>query len=144
MFQRTSSGAAIYPRIDLNGTTSIAFTNSEQLALGGYVRKSGVTVFLTADQPTPTTIFTIPTQTTNSFTINYSINRATHQRTGTINVTTNFTGALLSYSDDYVETDDTGIVLSISQSGSLVSLQYTSDPAGGISAGFTYSVNYLV
>ena len=144
MFERTSAGASVYPRIDLNGTTSIAFTNAEQLALGGYVRKSGVTIFLDANQPTLTTICTIPTQTTNSFAINYSINRSTHQRTGTINVTTNFTGALLTYSDDYVETDDTGIVLSISQSGSLVSLQYTSDLAGGISAGFTYSVNYLV
>ena len=144
MFQRTSAGASVYPRIDLNGTSSIAFTNSEQLALGGYVRKSGVTVFLTANQPTPTTIFTIPTQTTNSFTINYSINRSTHQRTGTISVTTNFAGTLLTYSDDYVETDSTGIALSISQSGSLVSLQYTSDPAGGTGAGFTYSINYLV
>jgi hypothetical protein len=144
MFERTSAGASVYPRIDLNGGTNIAFTNAEQLALGSYTRKSGVSTFLVADQPTPTTICTVATQTTNSFTINYSITRVTHQRTGTISVATNFTGALLTYSDDYVETDDTGVVLLVTQDGSLVSLQYISDPAGGTGAGFTYSINYLV
>lgn len=144
MFQRTDAYSTLYPRVDLNGTLSIATTNGSQLQLGDYTRKSGLVTTLLDNQASPVTIFTVSALLTRAFSINYTTIRAEGYRTGTLMVTSMGTSTTVQYMDDYVENEDLGIVLSVTQSteGGVMSVQYTSTTTGS-SAQMTYSITYL-
>lgn len=144
MFERADEYTIVYPRIELNDQASIAFTNGQQLAMGTYVRESGLVVELANNIPTPTTAFTYNVSDTRALSINYTITRGITYRTGTIVIATasGDLGSDMNYTDDYTENNSTGITITVTQSGSTVFLKYIST-ATGIPALLTYSTTHL-
>lgn len=142
LFERADEYAVVYPRIELNGEASIAFTNGQQLAMGTYVRESGRTVELANNTPTPTTAVTYSVNLAKAISINYTILRDTEYRTGTIVITSNGSSSNLNYTDDYTENASTGITLTVTQTGSNVFLKYISTNTG-LPALLTYSITHL-
>jgi hypothetical protein len=144
MFERTDAYAEVYPRVDLNGTQSIASTNGSQLQLGDYTRKSGVDATLLDNQLAAQTIFTVSPLVSRAFVVNYTIIRTEGYRTGSLIVTSMGTLTTVQYMDDYVENEITGIQLSVIQAdeGDVMSVQYTSTSTGE-SASMNYSISYF-
>jgi hypothetical protein len=143
LFERSDAFAVTHPRIDLNNTVSIATTNGSQLSLGTYTRNSGVQVTLTNNSSG--TVFDLDAADIRAFNVNYTIVRNFTYRTGTITVATDVGDSSLGLNtnDDYVENNDTGILLSVNQTGDTVSLDYTANNLG-TNATITYSITYLV
>jgi hypothetical protein len=164
MFARTDAQTQLgvgYPRIRLynSGSSSIpqsiAFTNGVQMQLGTYVRKSGVQEEIQdgfADQ----TLFTVNSAISlqnggyDSFTMNYTIKRVSN--TGALAVRNGVLVATIApddgssavapiYSDDYTENEHTDVNLSVSQSGTVITVSYTA-AATGFDGTIYYSVNY--
>ena len=141
LFERTDAYATAFPRVDLNNTVSIATVNGELLTMGTYNRASGRQETLTNN--TSGTVFEVNANLTQAFLINYTIVRDTAYRTGVIKVTTaTATPGTLNWDDDYVENSDTGIVLSVSQASTTVSVDYVATNTG-INATVKYSVASL-
>ncbi len=142
MFERADAYAIVHPRIDLNGEASIAFTNGQQLAMGTYVRESGLTVLLTNNVLSPTNAIAYSLGGVAALGINYTIVRGITYRTGIINITTNGGAGTLNYTDDYTENANTGITLTVTQTGSTVFVKYISTNTG-LAATLTYSITHL-
>jgi hypothetical protein len=143
LFARTDAFATTFARIDLNDTVSIATTNGTQLALGSYVRQSGVVSTLINN--TTATIFTINTTQIVAFSVNYTISREFNYRTGTLTVTSDIgdSSGGLEFTDDFVENNPTGITLTVSQAGDIISVGYTATSTG-VNGTISYSVTNLV
>ena len=141
LFERSNDDAVLYPRIQLNGEASIAFTNGQQLAMGSYVRASGLTVELTNNVISPTTAITYSLGGVAALGINYTIVRGTAYRTGIINIAATGGGSL-NYTDDFTENASTGISLTVTQTGSTVFVKYISTNTG-FGATLTYSITNL-
>ena len=148
MFQRTDAYAGSenpgtsFPRVTLNNTTSIAITNSAQIAIGNYVRQSGTQTTL-VDNASTTAIFSINATEVRAFSVNYTIIRDTAYRTGTIVVTADAGGAtVLVYTDDYNQNSATGVTLTVTQSVNTVSVNYATTSTGD-DATMTYSITHL-
>lgn len=140
MFQRDDADAQIFARIQQGTTVSISTTNGAQLALGQYVRQSGRNELLLNN--TSATVFTFSTTVAKAFMINYTIIRNVSYRTGTIMVATDSGASDLDFDDNFVENNNTGVTLNITQTGDIVSLNYATTNIG-INATITYSINYL-
>jgi hypothetical protein len=156
MFERADQYSTTYERIRLNNTASIAITNSSQLALGTYVIETGQRI--TIQNNTTVTVFSVNTDITKAFSVNYTIVRGTNYRTGTIMVATNSSiddsTSDLTYNEDFVEntgnytgistlgSPGTGVALTVSQSTNTAILEYTSSNSG-ITGTMTYSINHL-
>lgn len=143
LFQRTPAFATTYPCVQLNDTASIATTNGSQLAMGTYTRQSGDTFEIVNNTASPSTIFTVSTLQTKAFSFNYTITRGSGYQTGTIMISSNGGSADLNWSQDYVENETTGVTLSVSQTSTTVSVQYTSTNSGSPGI-INYSITYLV
>jgi hypothetical protein len=80
-----------------------------------------------------------------AFSVNYTIIRGAAYRTGTLTVATSGADSTgdLTYSDDYVENNQTGINLTVSESTNTVSVNYTSTDIGN-NATIKYSITNLV
>ena len=141
LFERTDAMAADYPRISLDIPISVvASTNGSQivLATGTYVRQSGSqTELANADTDTVAEISTLQA---TAFEINYKIIRNDLYRVGTMVIASDSTGPTMS--DDYVQNGDTGITLSVSQTGTTLSVIYSATNTG-INGIINYSINYL-
>jgi hypothetical protein len=143
LFERSDASAVLYPRIQLNGEASIAFTNGQQLAMGTYVRNSGLTVGLTNNVLSPTTAITYSLGNVVALGIDYTIVRGIAYRSGTITITTDGSGgSTLAYTDDYTENNSTGITLTVTQTGTTIFVKYISTNAG-FGATMTYSITHL-
>ena len=142
MFDRDDTDAAVYARINLNNTVSIATTNGSQLAMGTYVRESGITETLANN--TTANVFELDATIVTAFSVNYTITRNYAYRTGTIIVATDVGDSSLGItsSDDYVQNNDTGVTLEINQAGNTVSLDYTTTDTG-TAGSISYSITYL-
>jgi hypothetical protein len=142
LFERTDTFSTTHPRIDLNNTVSIATTNGSQLSMGTYTRESGQIDTLLDDDTG--TVFNLDATRIRAFSVNYTIVRSFVYRTGTIMVATDVGDSSLgiTFSDDYVENGDTGISLTVDQTGDTVSLLYTALNIG-TNATMTYSITYL-
>jgi hypothetical protein len=142
MFQRSDTAAQSFPRIQLGSTISIATTNGSQLAMGSYVRETGVTKTLIND--TTANVFEVDATAVRAFSVNYTIVRQYNYRTGTIIVASDVgdssTGVVST--DDYVENNTTGVSLTVTQSGDIVSLDYTANEQG-VNGTMTYSITHL-
>jgi polygalacturonase len=138
LFERSDNFATTFLRVDLNNTQSIATVNGSDLALGNYIRQSGIVETLVNN--TTDTLFTVDADKFTAFSVNYTIVRDTDYRTGTILVATATT---LTYSDDYVENTDTGVSISVSQVGTTVTVEYTTTDTG-VPGLITYSITHLV
>ena len=142
MFERSDAESLTYPRINLNNTVSIATTNGNQLAMGTYTRQSGSSLELIAGA-SGATVTTVSTDQAVAFEINYTITGLDTYpyRTGTLLVSSNNGGGNPTWSDDYVQNADTGIVLSVTQAASTVTVSYSS--SSGNNNTINYSINYL-
>lgn len=140
LFARSDDLSKVFARVDINNTTSIATTNGKQLAMGTWTRQSGQQETLINDTNEP--IFTISSAVIKTFKIEYSIVRTNAYRIGTIIVATNSGSPDLAFNDDYVENISTGITLSVSQTGSDVSFNYSATDTGQ-NGTIYYSVTYL-
>jgi hypothetical protein len=155
MFGRNTSQSSTYPRINLTETTSIALgmsisgityyqdnvqnnTQANQLELGRYHRTAGIRDDVIAGGTNinlavvDTDILKIPV-----FKVDYAIVRNEFYRTGTMTVVSGRDGTAgtgFSYSDDYVENGDTGVILeathNLSTTEPLVTISYTASGAG--------------
>ena len=145
LFERTDSYATTYPRINISNpstganTLSIATTNGESLTMGAYTRQSGVQAEIIGG--TGDSIFTFSTNLAKAFTIEYTIVRNVSYRTGSILVATNSGASDLTIDDRYVENNSTGVVLSCTQTGTSVSLDYNAD--AGPNGIIYYTISYL-
>ena len=148
LFQRTPTYATTYPCVNLNDTLSIATTNGSQLSLGTYTRQSGGTHNIVNNTSSPSIIFTVDTTQTKAFSVDYTLVRisggASAYQTGTLLISSNGITTDLTWSQDFVENEPTGVVLSVSQSGTTVSVKYVSSNIVGSSGTIKYSVTYLV
>lgn len=137
-----------WPPVSLNSTVSVATLGGYQQMTGTYIRQTGVSGSL-LDNISAATIITsadnvpctVDASVTPAFKIDYTITRGTTTRTGTICVATN-TAGLLNWQDDNIENAPTGVVLSVSQTGNDVSLEYTTNLLGQSGTIF-YSISYF-
>lgn len=155
MFARTATEILVAPRIELVASVaSIGLDMAEKLQMGSYVRDTGLVATLDDNESTWTTIFTkdavdggadpaeivIP-----GFAVEYAIVRSGLVRTGTLRITAAYpddSTTSLNWNDDYIENENTGVSLRVTQSGDTVSVQYQTTNYGS-DATFTYSVSYL-
>jgi hypothetical protein len=144
LFERSDAFAVTFPRISINDTTSIAITNSKQIAIGQYVRETGIVDTLLNNTGSATSIFTVNGALIRAFCVNYTIVRDTAYRTGILTVASSAADSTgdLTFTDDYVENNQTGISLTVSEASDTVSIKYTSTNTGQ-NATMTYSITHL-
>ena len=142
LFQRTNDFATTHPRIQLDDTIASATTNVSQtaLAIGNYIRQNGSSIELTNNSTG--TITTVSTNQSTAFVVNYTIIRDTLYRTGTLLISSN-NGSNPTYSDDYVENGDTGASLTVTQTGTTVTISYATNNSPAVNGTINYSINYL-
>lgn len=132
MFERNDADAAVYPRIDLNGEASIATTNGKEIQLGSYHRQSGIEVTI-PNNSALTTLYTISTNQAKAFRMDYTFQRDTIIRHGTLNVVaydTDDSTITLNYNEDYTENGTSGLTFSATQAGSTISVKYETTNTG--------------
>lgn len=144
MFERGEGQNAVVPRIDINNKRVFALDKGERYKFGTYVRQAGEieTIAITGSL---TTIVTVNINQTEAFNMKYTFKDSGNAvvRHGTLSVVAaedpgDSTGSL-TYMDDFIENNTSGLILSVDQSGNVISVQYTSSAAGN----FTYSINHL-
>ena len=142
-FDRTKEDSyAIQQWVYGNSETTALFSGHE-LRVGLYERGGGTNYTLAANQTNEATGFTFDFDD-NSYNkkLNYVINRNNFTRTGVLTVAYDLTTATYSLDDDSTENGDVGVVFSLSDDGTTVSLDYTSTATvGGILC--TISEEYL-
>ena len=144
MFQRTDVYATTYTRIKLNNTASIGLTNSSQLALGTYVRNTGLQSTLT-NNASNTALFTSAASTARAFKMEYTVVRnSANVRTGVFTVvsSTDGTGSNLIYDDSGFQNSDTGVTFTAAETGSNVTVYYSTTNTG-VTPTLNYSVTKL-
>ena len=127
MFERTDASAVTVTRINVNDSNSTGFENSSNLKLGQFSVTTGVREALNDNVGSATTISTVAHP---AFSFNYKIVRNVNYRFGTINVSFDPAGSSLTYSDDFTQNGDTGITLTVTQSGTDALIRYTSTSLG--------------
>jgi hypothetical protein len=137
MFSRVDADAVTQPRVKING--GVVDTGT-QIQLGRYARESGRTVALGNNQSLQPVVV-VSTNYTHAFRMDYTIERDTNYRHGTLTVATN-TSATLTFNDNFTENTSTGITLSVSQVGSAVTIKYSSTNTG-LTGTLTYSLAHL-
>jgi len=154
VFLRTDTEALESPRIDIGNAESLAIEMAERISLGSYNRDVGSSATLNNNTSAETTIFTKdawptigdPEQSVlRAFKMSYTIYRGVAVRTGVLTVVgsaSDASSSTLTFEDDYHENIDTGVILTASQSGEDVSIQYTSTDTGE-DATIRYSVEYM-
>ena len=142
MFERTDADDLIHTRVDVAQTVrGIYFDNARSLALGNYKRDSGLRATIENNQTSAQTIFTRVENGFCCFNIDYSISRGDAKRIGTLTVTLTQGANAISYVDDYNENAETGVVLSVTESGSNFLFKYTS--TNTVSGHIHYSLTHL-
>jgi hypothetical protein len=143
LFSRSDADAVTYPRVYADiATAFVATTNGSQivLATGTYIRQSGSQTEIANNDTN--TVTTVSTDQVDVFTVNYTIVRNTAYRTGTMMISSvNGTGNPV-WSDDFVQNADTGVILSVTQVDTIITLTYTSSNTG-VAGTINYSINYL-
>jgi hypothetical protein len=141
MFERSDTDDLLHTRVDVaQDVRGIYFDNARAIAYGNYKREAGTRSIIENNQPTPQTIFTRQENGFGCFKIDYSIARGDAMRIGTLTVSLSQGGNPISYYDEYNENADTGVVLSVEESGSNFLFKYTStnDVAGHIHYSLTH------
>ena len=150
MFQRSTAQSATYPRIYLYNVTtatvpvSIGVDSAAQIQQGSYVRETGTQAVLSSGSSNAT-LFTKNSTAIKAFSMNYTITRETSVRTGTmivVNDADDSAGDGFSWNDDYVQNSDTDITLNVTDTGSTITVQYSSSSARGAGKIY-YSLTHL-
>ena len=138
-----------FPRVMLHGTTSIAFVNSYQIEAGTSVFQPGQTCTFGDNEVTPQDIInpsdaplTFNVTFAPSYTVGYSIIRNNTYRSGTLSISAANGIIPLSWTDDFNENADTGFTFVVTQTGNIISVQYTTTNTG-YDGTISYSVNYF-
>ena len=146
MFERDETFNLIEPRIKINNKKVFALDKGERYKFGTYTQNAGQQVYLDLIG-SPTTVITIKTTEAQAFTMQYRFKDDLNltNRYGTLQVVCqdgDDSAGTLSYTDDYTENNPTGLVLSVTQSGTNINIRYT---LGGVASGGTlkYSISYL-
>jgi hypothetical protein len=149
MFERNDIDNVAYKRISLNEKSSIAFDLSKKIMIGTYVREVGKIVTLSDNTAVATTAFTIDLtdKHTNvnlgTFKVDYAIKRNNIVRIGSINIACDGgTPGSLTYNEAYNENASSGIIFSVVQLGTDVTVKYTATNTGN-NATLSYSVERL-
>jgi hypothetical protein len=149
MFERNDADSVIYQRISLNETAAIAFDLSKKIVLGTYAREVGKIATLTNNTAVATAIVEIDLTDTHTnvnlgtFKMDYAIKRDGIVRTGSLNIACDGgTPGLLTYDESYNENAVSGIVFSVTQTGTDVSVKYTATNTGD-NATLSYSIERL-
>ncbi len=143
MFERSDADNLTQPRVELNNKSCYALINGNEIEFGTYHRLAGVSTDLSV-QGSPTTIFTVNTANATAFNVNYQMKESSTNvvRFGTLRVVgqdTDDSAGTLAYVDDYSEDNPNNFVISAVQSGSTISVQYTSTIANT----FQYSLEHF-
>lgn len=144
MFERGETQNLALSRIDTNNNKVFALDNAERYKFGTYIRKVGETSSISVTG-SPTTITTLDINQLEAFNMKYTFKDSSNAivRHGTFNCVAaedpgDSTGSL-TYDEEYRENNTSGLVLSASQSGNTISVQYTATVAGT----FNFSINQL-
>lgn len=149
MFERNDTDNVSYARISLNENASTAFDLSKKIVLGTYAREVGKTATLTDNTAVAATIFTVDLTDSHTnvnlgtFKIDYALIRDGIVRTGSISIACDGgTPGSLTYNEAYNENVASGIVFSVTQTGTDVSVKYTATSTGQ-NATLSYSIERL-
>jgi Pectate lyase superfamily protein len=129
-----------FPTIAMDGISSIATVNGSKMLIGTYIRDTGQRAALLANQLSPTPLFTLNSIDVSCFQMNYAITRGSSRRIGVLTAASDLLGAATS-TDSFTENVTTGILLFVTQSGSTITVSYTS--TAGSTASISYSLTYL-
>ena len=135
LFARTDDAAFEVPRVQILSTSAV--TGGTLLQMGQYSREAGRS-FTLVDNSSNQTIFSINSDNTYAFQMQYTIVRDTGVRTGTLTVA----NTPPDYTDDYNENADCGVEFTVTQSVNQVSVNYTSTSTG-FDGFLTYSITHL-
>ena len=146
LFSRSDADAATYPRVYIGlAADFVSTTNGSQIvsATGTYVRQSGSQTEIINNGSG--TVATVSINQAIAFEVNYTISgiNTYPYRTGTLLVSSNNGSGNPIWSDDYVQNADTGVTLSVTQTGSTVTISYSSNGVLSANATINYSINYL-
>lgn len=154
MFERPDSdNDTLHPRIFNNDAQVFALDNGGRYKFGSYNREAGGKIYLNVSAVTqPIGTGTLDNRLSNinvntefdSFIMEYryhSVSSGTtrYGRMTVVGVVSGGTGTL-AYTDDYTETGDTGLLLSASQTGSTISINYSSPTDEG---DFSWSISHF-
>lgn len=148
LFSRSDADALVEPRIVVNSVYPTS--GGTQMQLGSYARENGRTKTLLNNQLSAQEILSVNTQYTKAFSLDYTIVRVTNGGDDTlvrhgrmiVSTGTNVGNPQIQYSDDYTETNVTGITLSATQTGNDAIVEYTSSDLDA-DAILTYSLTHL-
>lgn len=88
------------------------------------------------DNTATTPFFSIATSLTSAFWMTYKISRSSSVRQGLLQATV---GA--SFMDDYTQNNDTGVTLTVTESGGFLTINYATTSTG-VAANISYYINY--
>ena len=145
VFARNDSADNIQPRIRVTAVTGSANAGGSEFQIGRYNRTSGRLFVLADNQPTAQPIFEINATNTPAFNVSYTIIRGPLVRIGTllvVNGPTTDPTTEVGFTDEYNENDDVGVILTVTKSGNIITIRYTST-ATAVPANFSYSVSTL-
>lgn len=142
MFARQDGDNLLYPRVQITGGET---TTGTLIQIGRYARTSGRTFTLANNITTPDDIFSVNSVDTKAFKMYYTITRSSSYRHGIITVASAIDSGsplTLSYDDEYTENSTSGITFTVTQTGAIVTVYYTSTNTGDPGE-LTYSLEYL-
>lgn len=142
MFERTADQSVDDPPVVI--TASVASQGTTRSQLGRYAREFGRT-FTLANNQTSQPIFSVNSVATRAFDLYYTMVRDGDTRSGVLRSVSQPTdGSTITqvYSDDYSETFDIGITLSVTQANDTVTVRYTTTNTG-VPGTMTYSISHL-
>lgn len=140
VFERVPPYTSVHPQVHLNTSRAIATTNGGRISLGTQVLEYGATNTLVDNDTGP--IFTIVANKGKAFTVKYTITRGTAYRTGELTIVSEGGANPLTFTDEYVENTSTGIILSVTQIGTNITVSYVSSNTG-TNATFYHANNFL-
>jgi hypothetical protein len=126
IFARTIANSTTYPRIQASGHRIVSISIDDALRLGSSYTAPGRTVMLTNG-----TSGSINLPNFSHGVLTYSLDRNNHVRTGTIKVTgQQQPNATLTYDNDYVESQDIGVDLTLTKNNNQVQFNWVVSGAG--------------
>ena len=136
LFEREDE--SVHSRIKLAGNGGIAIDGSHSIHLGAYERQVGILSSLTAATAVAESVFAFTETAVNSYRVDYSITRDTETRMGRLYISNN--GTIVAYNDEYTESGDTGIVLSVVVGTTTTDSEVQFTSTAGNDASMTFSV----
>lgn len=146
MFERSDLDAATYARIAVNQTMSIAFDSSDRVIFGRSHLQTGRYEFFMDNQSDREFLVLNSIDVNYGFTLNYTFSRGdTLRRKGKLTViagVADTSSSTLFYSDDYIENDNIGVTLTVTQDDSNIVISYSTENYG-VGTNVLYSIEYL-